>query len=157
METEKSVGERLRGERTRLGYNIRDFAERAGVSKSTQSNYENDVSLPDSSYLNRISFLGAEIFWIMRGSEENDDVRDKRTAMYSPEVRELIENYELCPDEAKTALRVLAKSAADQKRKSVADFKKQYGSSAITLDLGTAAKPAEEIDIIGEITGNKLK
>lgn len=156
METEKSVGERLKGERTRLGYNIRDFAEKGGVSKSTQSNYENDASLPDSSYLNKISALGAEIFWIMRGSEEDDEVREKRASLYPPEIRELIEHYNDCPGEVKAALRVLAKNAANYKRKQVAEFKKQHGSSAIQINLEAASKPAEdEIDLMGEILGRK--
>lgn len=130
METEKSVGERLKSERTRLGYNIRDFAEKGGVSKSTQSNYENDASLPDSNYLNKISALGAEIFWIMRGSEEDDEVRDKRAALYPPDVRDFVENYRLCPESVKASLRAIAEEAAGRKRDQVEEWKKTGTVSA---------------------------
>lgn len=108
----KTVGERLKAERVRLGYNIRDFADKGGVGKSTQSNYENNASVPDSDYLNKISGLGAEIFWIMRGSEEDDEMRDKRAASYPPEVREMIANYNLCPPDVKQSLRTLAAAGA---------------------------------------------
>lgn len=112
-----SVGKRLRAERTRLGFNVRDFAAKAGVGAGSQSRYENDQSLPDSDYLNKISELGAEIFWIMRGSEEDDEARDVRTAAYPPEVREMLANYELCPPEVKQSLRTLAAASAQPKDK----------------------------------------
>lgn len=114
-ETDTStVGARLKSERTRLGFNIRDFAERAGVGKSTQGNYENDVGMPDADYLNRISQLGAEIFWIMRGEAEDDEHREKRAENYPPEVREMIANYELCPTDVQKSLRTLAAASAKQ-------------------------------------------
>ena len=143
MNSRETVGQRLRKERTRLGFNIRDFAERAGVGKSTQSNYENYLSLPDSEYLNRISALGAEIFWIMRGSEEDDEVRDKRAALYPPEVREFIENYMLCPETVQASLRTIAADAADKKRRAVATRQadETKPEKPLTAELGvTTAK-----------------
>lgn len=107
-----TIGKRLRAERTRLGFNIRDFAQKGGVGSGTQSRYENDQGVPDSDYLNRVAELGAEIFWIMRGSEEDDDTRDKREAAYSPEVREMIYNYERCPPEIQQSLRIIAAATA---------------------------------------------
>lgn len=142
-----SVGERLKGERVRLSYSVRKFAEAAGVSTSTQMRYESNENVPGSDYYNRISALGAEIFWIMRGAREDDAVRDKRAAMYPPEVRELIENYDLCPDEVKSALRAIAKSTADQRRKAVKDFKQKNSGSV------TATTTEDEIDLLAEITG----
>ncbi|MBP8276365.1 MAG: hypothetical protein KAX55_05695 [Propionivibrio sp.] len=152
-----SVGERLKGERIRLKYSVRKFAEAAGVATSSQTRYESDENVPGSDYYNRISELGAEIFWIMRGEPEDDEVRDKRATRYSPDVIKLIEDYELCSDEVKTALRTLAGAVADIKRKTITDFKKKHGSSAIKIDLDTPAKPEEEIDLIGEITGQSRR
>jgi len=117
-----SVGERLKGERVRLGYSVRKFAEAAGVATSTQMNYESNEREPRSDYYNRISELGAEIFWIMRGEEEDDELRDKRALQYPPEVRALIDDYRLCPDEVQTALRTLAKHAADHRRQAIEEF-----------------------------------
>lgn len=131
-----TVGERLKGERIRLGYSVRKFADAAGIATSTQTRYESNENVPGSDYYNRIADLGAEVIWIMRGEREDDEVRDKRAAMYSPEIRELIDDYALCPDEVKAALRVLAKHAADNKRKKIADFKKTHGSAVISIDVG---------------------
>ncbi|WP_300434748.1 helix-turn-helix transcriptional regulator [Zoogloea sp.] len=110
-----TIGKRLRAERTRLGFNIRDFAEKGGVGSGTQSRYENDQGVPDSDYLNRVSELGAEIFWIMRGSEEDEVARDKRVAAYSPEIREMVANYERCPPEIQQSLRTIAAASAGLK------------------------------------------
>ncbi|MDR1350841.1 MAG: hypothetical protein LBJ59_08740 [Zoogloeaceae bacterium] len=109
-----TVGKRLRSERIRLGYNTRDFAKAGGIGKGSQSRYENDETRPDSEYLNRISALGAEIFWIMRGSEEDDEARDKRAALYPPEIRKFIEDYLRCPDAIQVSLRAIAAEAAEK-------------------------------------------
>lgn len=140
-----SAGERLKQERIRLGYSVRKFAKEAGVATSTQSLYESNGRQPRSDYYNRISALGAEIFWIMSGDKEDDAVRDKRAAMYPPEIRELIEDYKLCPDEVKAALRVMAKQAADTKRQAVADFKKKHGGSVVKIEPDTKPPPDDEI------------
>lgn len=103
-----TIGKRLRAERTRLGFNIRDFAQKGGVGSGTQSRYENDQGVPDSDYLNRVAELGAEIFWVMRGSEEDNETREKRAENYPPEVREMIAYYERCPPEVRQSLRTLA-------------------------------------------------
>lgn len=126
------MGARLRGERNRLGYNIRAFAKLGGVSSTAQSNYENDISRPDAEYLNRISSAGAEIFWIMRGLPEDDALRDRRIAQYPPEIREMNENYELASPAVQAAVRSLLKDAAEKKRAEVAEFKRAHGSSAET-------------------------
>lgn len=141
MSKETTVGERLRSERTRLGYNIRDFAEVGGVGKSTQSSYENDESSPNSDYLNRISAKGAEIFWIMRGEKEDDEVREKRAALYPPEILDFIENYKLCPEAVKSSLRAIAADAAEKKREAIQEFKNQHGSAVVTVSEKKKRKP----------------
>lgn len=141
MSDKTTIGERLRSERTRLGYNIRDFAEIGGVGKSTQSSYENDESSPNSDYLNRISAKGAEIFWIMRGSKEDDEVREKRAAMYPPEIRDFVDNYMLCPEAVKASLRAIAADAAEKKRKAIQEFKDQHGSLVVAVSEKKKRKP----------------
>jgi transcriptional regulator with XRE-family HTH domain len=115
-----SVGERLRAERMRLGYNTRDFAVIGGIGKGTQSRYERDETSPDAEYLNRIASVGAEIFWIMLG--ENEDLRDKRRALYPPEVRRLIDDYMLCPVAMQEYLRKTAEEAAKLHRERIAKY-----------------------------------
>lgn len=110
-------------ERNRLGFNIRDFAAKGGVSRTTQSNYENDISRPDAAYLNRIATTGAEVFWIMRGLPEDDELREKQALPYTPVIRELIEDYMLCPPPVQDSVRAILKNSADAKREQVKQWK----------------------------------
>lgn len=50
-----SLGERLKSERVRLGYNQTDFAKLADKTKKTQVDYEKSTGNPKSSYLTAIA------------------------------------------------------------------------------------------------------
>lgn len=63
-----SIGQRLKDERKRLGYNQTDFAVHGGVQKNAQSNYESDARQPDAAYLAAIAKLGADITYIVTGA-----------------------------------------------------------------------------------------
>jgi transcriptional regulator with XRE-family HTH domain len=110
-----TLGERLKDERYRLGYNLEDFATLGGVGKSTQARYEVNEAKPDAEYLNKISAKGAEIFWILKGEKEDDEMRDKTMPIYPPRVRDLIENYKRCPVDVQEAIAVMAKNSAIKK------------------------------------------
>jgi transcriptional regulator with XRE-family HTH domain len=133
MDELSTVGKRLRMERTRLGYNTRDFAKAGGVGKGTQSRYENDETRPNADYLNRISALGAEIFWIMRGSAEDAAMREKDPPPYTSAIREMINDYLLCSQTVQDAGRLLFKEAADMRRAKVVEFKRIHGSAVETV------------------------
>ncbi len=92
-----TIGSRLRNERKRLRFTIDEMAELGGVGKSTQVRYEADQGIPDSIYLNRISVSGAEIFWIMRGTSEDDDLREKKSPEISAEEQQLLSYYKQLP------------------------------------------------------------
>lgn len=62
-----SIGQRLKEERKRLGYNQTDFAALGGVQKNAQSNYEGDARRPDADYLAAIAKLGADVAFIVTG------------------------------------------------------------------------------------------
>lgn len=121
--SETTVGSRLKEERIRLGYSVRKFAEAAGVALSTQVRYESDENVPGSGYMNRISALGAEVFWILRGSAEDDANRDKSASPYTPTERALIDNYRLCPEPVQASVRTLIAEAAKQKAGQVQAFR----------------------------------
>ncbi len=61
------LGDRLREERKRLGYNQADFGDLAGVTRKTQFNYESGSSSPDTHYLACIEKAGADIVYIQTG------------------------------------------------------------------------------------------
>lgn len=78
-----SIGERLKEERRRLGMNQDDFSCLGGTARRTQTNYENDLRLPDAGYLAAIAKAGADINYIITGNRD----------AFSNDERELIELY----------------------------------------------------------------
>ncbi|MCL8304586.1 helix-turn-helix domain-containing protein [Pseudomonas putida] len=62
-----NIGERLREERVRLGYNQADFAAIAGVAKTSQFNYEKGDRSPDADYLAAIAEKGVDVLYVVTG------------------------------------------------------------------------------------------
>lgn len=67
---EKTLGERLREERDRLGINQSEFADRGGVARNSQGNYENDRKRPDTAYLLAISKIGVDLMYVLFGRRD---------------------------------------------------------------------------------------
>lgn len=63
----KDIGARLGQERRRLKLTQQDFAEAAGVSKTTQHNYESGERVPDAIYLMEAFKLGVSVNYVLRG------------------------------------------------------------------------------------------
>lgn len=61
-------GDRLRGERIKLGLSQEAFAARGGVKKLAQINYEQGRRQPDAEYLRRIAEIGADVAYILTGT-----------------------------------------------------------------------------------------
>ncbi|MCO8364141.1 helix-turn-helix transcriptional regulator [Burkholderia cenocepacia] len=64
---ENNVGARLREERTRLNLSQSAFADVAGVTKTTQGNYETNKRSPDALYLAAIAQHGVDIQYVVTG------------------------------------------------------------------------------------------
>lgn len=73
-----SIGNRIKGERNRLGYNQEEFAKFGGTGRRTQVNYEKGVRVPDAAYLAGIEKAGADINYIITGER-----------LYDPELKAL--------------------------------------------------------------------
>lgn len=69
----KSIGSRIRDERTRLGLNQTDFANLAGLSRNAQAHYERDERIPDTAYLAALSKFGVDIMYIINGIKNEPD------------------------------------------------------------------------------------
>ncbi|ARL36027.1 helix-turn-helix domain-containing protein [Burkholderia pseudomallei] len=69
---ENSVGARLREERTRLGLSQTAFADVAGITKTTQGNYETNKRSPDATYLSTVSRHGVDIQYVVTGQRAAD-------------------------------------------------------------------------------------
>ncbi len=79
------VGERLKAERQRLRLSQEVFAERCGVKKLTQYNYEKSERYPDAEYLIAAKVLGADVTYLITGERTDeasvlDVVRDAEEA-----------------------------------------------------------------------------
>lgn len=62
-----NIGERLREERVRLGFNQADFAAIAGVAKTSQFNYEKGERSPDAAYLAAVAQRGVDVLYVITG------------------------------------------------------------------------------------------
>lgn len=63
-----NIGERLKEERVRLGYNQADFAAIAGVAKTSQFNYEKGERSPDAVYLTAVAEKGVDVLYVVTGN-----------------------------------------------------------------------------------------
>ncbi len=60
-------GERLKEERKRLGLNQDEFAERAGIKRLAQLQYEKEAREPRNSYLAAIATMGVSLSYLIFG------------------------------------------------------------------------------------------
>lgn len=104
------IGDRLKEERERLGFNQTEFAARAGASKNSQYNYEKGERSPDASYLAAVAEQGADVLYVVTGLRSsvgefqmtNDDL-------------EILMHVRSLDDEDKRAVMRLLKAFASKK------------------------------------------
>lgn len=72
----KSVGDRLRVERTRLSLNQSEAADALGVGRSAYVHYEFGRSVPDANALMKAHSLGMDLWWIVTGVRHKDEAID---------------------------------------------------------------------------------
>lgn len=61
------IGNRLREERERLGFNQTDLATLGGASKNSQYNYEKGDRHPDTAYLAAVAGHGVDVLYVITG------------------------------------------------------------------------------------------
>ncbi|WP_039917606.1 helix-turn-helix domain-containing protein [Cellvibrio mixtus] len=98
-----NIGDRLRKERERLGLNQPEFGAIAGVSKTTQFNYEKGDRSPDAEYLAAIAGAGVDVLYVLTGTRSTPDAES-----LSPRAAALLNNFENMADEDKRAIERLA-------------------------------------------------
>jgi len=65
-----NIGERLKEERVRLGFNQAEFAAFAGVAKTSQFNYEKGDRSPDAAYLAAVAERGVDVLYVVTGERK---------------------------------------------------------------------------------------
>lgn len=68
VESSRKEGERLKNERIRIGLNQAEFAERLGIHKNTQTNYENGRRKPSNEYYAAAAELGINVPYVITGN-----------------------------------------------------------------------------------------
>ncbi|MBC3475699.1 MULTISPECIES: helix-turn-helix domain-containing protein [Pseudomonas] len=81
----RSVGLRLREERLRFGLSQTDFSKMLGVSRRTQTLYENDGRDPGGLYLYKAQEFGVDVHYVLTGRRESAPLEE-----LSGEAKELL-------------------------------------------------------------------
>lgn len=107
-----NIGERLKEERVRLGFNQGDFAAMAGVAKTSQFNYEKGERNPDAAYLAAAAAAGVDVLYVITGTRTPRPVEGLSVAE-----EKVLDNYRSLPEEDQASVRrltnALAQSVAD--------------------------------------------
>ncbi|MBB6259343.1 MULTISPECIES: helix-turn-helix domain-containing protein [Xanthomonas] len=86
-----SVGLRLKEERKRIGLTQTELAERCGLSKRAQLNFEKDEQLPGGAYLLAATVLGVDVLYVLTGERHGISTEEAQVlAAYrvsSPEIK----------------------------------------------------------------------
>lgn len=93
-----AIGERLREERERLGFNQPDFAGFAGTTKQTLFSWENGHSSPKADQLAALGEHGVDVYYVLTGQ------RTGAVTTLTARESALVNNYRAAPEEAKRAL-----------------------------------------------------
>ncbi|XLX42358.1 helix-turn-helix domain-containing protein [Ectopseudomonas mendocina] len=88
-----SIGERLKEERVRLGYNQGDFAAIAGVAKTSQFNYEKGERSPDAAYLAAVAEKGVDVLYVVTGRRTPE-----ASSSFNGDEIALVEHYRQLPE-----------------------------------------------------------
>ncbi len=103
-----NFGDRLKEERNALKLNQQAFADRVGVSKTTQFNYEKGLRQPDATYLAALSEMGVDVMYVLTGSRSLNSL--------APDESALLDNYRhLCDEQREAVYRVSEVMSADYK------------------------------------------
>ncbi|KTC26543.1 hypothetical protein AO239_07365 [Pseudomonas sp. ICMP 19500] len=105
-----NIGERLREERVRLGFNQAEFAAFAGVAKTSQFNYEKGDRSPDADYLAAVAARGVDILYVVIGQR----LPVAETTLSADEI-EMVEHVRALDDDDKGAVKRLLR-AFNQKK-----------------------------------------
>lgn len=80
-EVNADIGGRIRAERERLALTQAAMAEKAGVSRATQVNYESGKRMPDMDYLQKLGALGGDVGYLLTGIPTTADTIERRALL----------------------------------------------------------------------------
>lgn len=102
-----NIGERLKEERVRLGYNQADFAAIAGVAKTSQFNYEKGDRSPDATYLAAVAEKGVDVLYVVTGER-----RPEISSSLAADEARLVERYRFMSTDARATINSVSEALA---------------------------------------------
>lgn len=109
-----NIGNRIKEERVRLGLNQFEFGKLAGVSKTTQFNYEKGDRQPDAAYLAAVAAVGVDVMYLITGTRRVDPD-------LSPDEVALLSNYRNLGPEQRASINQVSETMAAIYRTSAQD------------------------------------
>ena len=100
MQTNDGIADRLREQRENLGFSQLSVAEKIGITRQSQGNYESGLRYPDAAYLASIATLGFDIGYIITGTRAAPPVVE-----LTREEEALVDAYRKSSEEDKRAMR----------------------------------------------------
>jgi transcriptional regulator with XRE-family HTH domain len=96
-----SIGERLREERERLGFNQTDFAGLGEASLRSQIEWEKGKAYPNAKILAAIAAAGADVQYILTGIRAGGAIAQESASytVLTPREAALVDNYRNIEDE----------------------------------------------------------
>lgn len=94
------VGERIKEERLRLGLTQTGLVDQVGSTVQSLRSYESERSKPDAAYLQELSRVGMDVYYVLVGRKEDEPSR----VMLEPDERALVKGYQSLNDESKSHL-----------------------------------------------------
>lgn len=82
------IGDRLKEERARLGFNQEEFAAKAGITRRPYIDWESGKTSPNAAQLALLAELGLDVAYVITGDRSFDP-----SLRYSREEEVLIDNY----------------------------------------------------------------
>jgi transcriptional regulator with XRE-family HTH domain len=125
-----SIGERLREERERLGFNQTDFAGLGEASLRSQIEWEKGKAFPNAKILAAIATAGADVQYILTGIRAGGAVAEKIPGytVLTPRESALLDNYRHIDDEGdKRCVERTAQMAATATKDEAESGKKKAG------------------------------
>lgn len=77
----RDIGERLKEERIRLGYNQLDFAAIGGATKNSQLNWEQGKQAPNAEFLALVGAIGVDVRYVLLGKLAENALPDDENGL----------------------------------------------------------------------------
>lgn len=105
-----ALGERLREERERFGWNQEELGQLGGVNRNSQGKYEKGERSPDSVYLCAVAAAGVDVLYVLTGVRAPVPAGD-----YSEEEIQLVDRFRRMSPEGRATLNSVSEALATYK------------------------------------------